>query len=241
MNNGDTRVSLLMSHLMLRRVLGILGIALPIVLAVWGFALSGWSLELQDSISDYYSLRTRDVFVGILFVIAWFLFAYRGYERKDDIAGYLACVFALGVVFFPNSGESWEPIVHFSSAASLFLVFSFFSIFLFTKSRGHRTPQKRRRNKVYVTCGIVMLVCMALIGWYKLYFEDTFISDYHPMFWLESLMIWAFGISWFVKGETLLKDPKYPRYQPVVDASGDNDGILNTQKRIDELIKEYEG
>ena len=208
MNDDDTRRSLLMSHLTLRRVLGVLGIPLPIVLAVWGFALSGWSLELQDSISDYYSLRTRDAFVGTLCIVAWFLFAYRGYERKDDIAGYLACVLALGVAFFPNTGDDWEPIVHFSSAAGLFLVLSFFSIFIFTKSRGYRTPQKRLRNKVYMTCGIVMLVCMALIGWYKLYFEDTFIADYKPMFWLESLMIWAFGISWFVKGETLLKDPK---------------------------------
>jgi len=28
-----------------------------------------------------------------------------------------------------------------------------------------------------------------------------------PVFWLESLALWAFGISWFVKGETLWKDP----------------------------------
>ena len=85
---------------------------------VWGFALSGWSIELQDSISDYYSLRTRDAFVGILFVIAWFLCTYKGYETVDDIAGYLACLFALGVAFFPNSGGSWERIVHFSSRAT---------------------------------------------------------------------------------------------------------------------------
>ena len=197
---------LLVSHLRLRRVLGILGVALPFVLMLWGFALSGWSMELQDSISDYYSLRTREVFVATLVAIGLFLFTYRGYERKDDIAGHLACVFALGVAFFPNSGEDWEQIVHFSSAAGLFLVLAFFSIFLFTKSRGYQTPQKRMRNRAYVTCGIVMLVCMALTGLYKLYFEDTAISDYKPVFWLESLMIWAFGISWFVKGETLLKD-----------------------------------
>lgn len=208
MNNESTKERLLVSHLMLRRILGVLGIALPVILAVWGFALSGWALELQDSLSDYYSLRTRDAFVGILFVIAWFLFVYRGYERKDDIAGYFACVFALGVAFFPNSGEDWEQIVHFSSAAGLFLVLSFFSLFLFTKSRGQRTPRKRMRDRVYIICGVVMLACMALIGFYKLFLQDTFISDYKPVFWLESLMIWAFGISWFVKGQTLLKDRK---------------------------------
>ena len=208
MTNDDTKRRLLVSHLRLRRILGFLGIALPIVLAVWGFALAGWSLELHDSISDYYSFRTRDAFVGILFVIAWFLFTYRGYERKDDIAGYLACVFALGVAFFPNSGNSWEKIVHFSSAGGLFLVLSFFSLFLFTKSAGTRTPQKRKRNRVYITCGLVMLICLALTGIYYMFLKDTAISDIKPVFWLESLMIWAFGISWFVKGETLLKDSK---------------------------------
>ena len=77
----------LISYLRLRRIIGILGIALPIVLMVWGFALSGWSIDLQNSISDYYGLRTWDALFGILFAIAWFLFIYKGYETMDDIAG----------------------------------------------------------------------------------------------------------------------------------------------------------
>jgi hypothetical protein len=28
------------------------------------------------------------------------------------------------------------------------------------------------------------------------------------VFWLESFMIWAFGISWFIKGKTLWQDKK---------------------------------
>jgi hypothetical protein len=27
-----------------------------------------------------------------------------------------------------------------------------------------------------------------------------------PVFWLEAFALWAFGVSWFVKGETLWKD-----------------------------------
>ena len=46
----------------------------------------------------------QDVFVGVLFVIAWFLFSYRGYERKDDVAGDVACLCALGVALFPRVG-----------------------------------------------------------------------------------------------------------------------------------------
>ena len=86
MNYGSTEELLLVSHLRLRRIMGILGVALPIVLLVWGIALSGWSFNVQNSISDYYSLRTRDAFVGVLFVIAWFLCTYKGYEAVDDIA-----------------------------------------------------------------------------------------------------------------------------------------------------------
>ena len=233
MDNEGTKERMLVSHLRLRRALGVLGIALPIVLVLWGFALSGWSIEFQDSISDYYALRTRDAFVGILFVIGWFLGMYKGYERTDDIAGNLALVFALGVAFFPNKPEGWQSIVHFSSAAGLFLVLSFFSLVLFTKTKksetqvwwrrilgafrfgaakpgDSRTPQKRWRNRIYVICGLGILACLALTGLYFLFWEGTAVSNIKPVLLLESLIIWFFGISWFVKGEWLwlLKDSK---------------------------------
>ena len=159
--------------------MGVLAVALPVILALWGFALCE-CIEIQKSISDYYSLRTRDAFVGILFVIAWFLFTYRGYDEWDNIAGYLGCLFALGVAFFPNTGEVWEATLHFISAAALFLVMSFFSIFLFTKSDKPReswTPEKRVRNKIYVACGVVILACIALTGLYNLLPDETTISD----------------------------------------------------------------
>ena len=229
MNHSGMEELSLVSYLRLRRIMGILGVALPVVLLVWGCALSGWSFNVQNSISDYYSLRTRDALVGVLFVIAWFLCTYKGYETVDDVAGNLACVFALGVALFPNTGQSWEKIVHFTSATLLFVLLSFFSLCLFTKSRsspkgwqgalsGFRfgiaragdsmTPQKKMRNRVYVACGLVMLFCIVLAGLYSLFWENTAISVIKPVFCLESLMIWAFGISWFVKGETLWKDKK---------------------------------
>ena len=101
--------------------------------------------ELQRSISEYYVTAMRDVLVGVLFAIAWFLFSYRGYESKDDIAGDLAC-------------------------------------------------------------GVIMLACIASIGLYYGLLQDTSIAAIKPVFWLESLVLWAFGCSWFVKGETLWRD-----------------------------------
>jgi hypothetical protein len=193
------------SYLTLRRMVGALGVVLPIVLGLMGFfILQG--MELLDSIRHYYGLRTRDVFVGTLFVIGWFLFTYRGYEWKDDLAGNLACLFALLVALLPNSGETWERTIHFSSAVLLFLTLAYFSICLFTKSDGSPTPQKKVRNKVYYVCGWTILACLALIGVYYVFLKGSPISQLKPVFWLESLMLWAFGVSWFIKGETLLKD-----------------------------------
>jgi len=138
------------------------------------------------------------------------LFTYRGYERQDNIAGNLACLFAIGVALFPNSGTFWEKVIHFSSASALFFVLSYFCLFLFTKSDGFPTPEKKKRNCIYIVCGWTMLVCIALIGLYYLLLKGTAIDVVKPVFLLESFMLWAFGVSWFVKGETLWRDAGSP-------------------------------
>jgi hypothetical protein len=201
-SRGDNE---LVSYLTLRRVVGVLGVTMPVVVAVWGLALLG-PPRLLPSISDYYSLRTRDVLVGVLFAIAWFLYTYRGYDDRDDVAGNLACVFALGVALFPNSGTRLDRVVHFVSAASLFLVLAYFSLFLFTRTGGSPTPRKKIRNTIYRTCGITILVCIVLIALYMWTLADSPVARFVPVFWLETFALWAFGFAWFVKGETLFKD-----------------------------------
>ena len=210
MADDDTLKRAFLSYIKLRRVLGILGVLLPFILAGWGFALCE-CVEFQGAISDYYALRTRDALVGILFAIAWFLLTYRGYEKRDDIAGDLACVSALGVALFPSKGAEWEQTVHYISAASLFLVLSYFSLRLFTKTDENRplTAEKKTRNRIYRICGVVILVCIGSIGLYHLFFKDTMaVADLKPVFWLQSFALWAFGVSWFVKGQTLWQDAR---------------------------------
>ena len=198
--------SIVVSYLTLRRVVGFLGVMLPIVLALWGFCLTS-PPALRDSISAYYDLRTRDVLVGVLFTLAWFFFTYHGHDNRDNIAGYFAWVFALGVALFPASGSPREKIVHFVSATGLFIVLSIFSLVLFTKSAPTPTPQKVIRNRIYRTCGYIMLACIVLIGLYHAFWQHTALRDWKPVFWLEALALWTFGVSWFVKGETLWRDP----------------------------------
>jgi hypothetical protein len=48
-------------------------------------------------------LILRGVLAGSLWAIGIFLMSYRGYQKRDEMAGRLACVFALGVALFPTA------------------------------------------------------------------------------------------------------------------------------------------
>ncbi len=205
--------SLVLSYLDLRKAVGIIGISLPFVLAVGKIILD--SSGLQDSISSYYYTVMRDVLVGGLCAIAVFLLAYRGYELVDSIAGKLAAIFAVGTAWFPTSPEIMPTArqlligkLHTVFAASLFLTLAFFALVLFRKTNPSKppTPQKRKRNLIYTICGIGILVCIFLAIIVKFLPVNSQIFFARPIFWLEAVAIVLFGISWFVKGEAILKD-----------------------------------
>jgi hypothetical protein len=198
---ADTNTTAL-SFQTLRRIVGILGIALPILVAIVGAFVLGHFMVLP-AISDYYDLRTRDIFVGILFTIGWFLFAYRGYDSKDALLGKIAGVSALLIALFPNSGTVFDHFVHVAGSIVLFQSLAYYTLFQFTKTVGTPTPQKLARNRIYNFCGYTMLGCMIIMG----------IAELHPKWFFpnvlfagETLTLWAFGFSWLVKGNTFWKD-----------------------------------
>lgn len=207
--------SLVLSYLGLRKAVGVLGIALPFVLAFGGMLLDGPGL--QASISNYYYTGMRNVFVGTLCAIAVFLLSYRGYERRDDIAGDIACVFSLGVAFFatapPGTPSDTQRLIgglHLAPAAGFFLTLSYFSLVLFTKTDPTKqpTPRKLQRNKVYKVCGWIMLGAIGLIVLHALLSGGITgsLDRLAPVFWLEAVAVVAFGVSWLTKGEGILKD-----------------------------------
>ncbi len=191
--------NLVISYMTLRKLVGFLGVVLPLIMLGWGYSICHC---VKPTISDYYTLRTRDAFVGILFAIACFMFAYRGYESVDNRAGKLASLCALCVALFPDLGSRFESTVHIIAAAGLLLVLAFFSVYLFTKSHGHKTRRKVRRNRVYVVCGWLIVALVIAIGALRVAGK----GESGAVFWLESLALWAFGISWTVKGEFVLAD-----------------------------------
>lgn len=204
---------LVIEYLILRKAIGVMAFAIPAVIPL-GAAIF-FDNPLQGSLSSYYYTGMRDVLVGVLWAIGFFLLAYKGYEPQDDIAGDIACVSAIGIAIFPTNktgseGFSWAAVLHYVFAAIFFFTLIYFAMVLFTKSDPRRkpTPQKLQRNRVYRMCGITMLACLVLIAIYIPIPADakSALERFKPVFWLEAVMIWAFGISWLTKGEAILKD-----------------------------------
>jgi amino acid transporter len=173
---------LVISYLGLRKAVGMIGIALPFVLAFGKIIFEGPGIE--PSVSNYYYTVMRDVFVGAMCATAVFLLSYRGYERTDDIAGDIAGVCALGTALFPTTPHvdvtpqyTWEGVLHLSFAAVFFLTLAFFCLFLFRKTDPTKPPTRRKlqRNAVYTVCGYTILICLGLIA------VLAFISDASPI------------------------------------------------------------
>jgi hypothetical protein len=203
-----------------RQLIGYLGLLLPVIL--FGLAgsrptagLARW--ETLDSVSAYYYTGAAAAFVGVLFALALFLFTYRGYknDRADRVAGSAGGLFALGVALFPTrppgavSAPSWwnatTGMIHYVSAISLFVVFIVFALWLFRKTKvpkGEQMPyDKLWRNRIYLLCGLVMVVGVLWAG------SSLFTGA--PIFWPETIALSAFAVSWLVKGYA---------YRPVFNA-----------------------
>jgi hypothetical protein len=81
---------------------------------------------------------------------------------------------------------------------------------LFTKSSkapSKRGTQKKIRNIIYRTCGILILLALLLLfaGSLKI-MPPSYFKTFRLTFWMETLAIESFGFAWLVKGEALFKD-----------------------------------
>jgi NADH:ubiquinone oxidoreductase subunit 6 (subunit J) len=196
-----------------RQLIGYIGALLPLILIVMAMARDGvdrW--RSLSSISAYYYSGAVSAFVGMLVSLAVFLFTYRPYKNKkfsqaDRWVACTAAVAALGVALFPTEAPKDVPalpwwtqatgVLHYVCAVVLFLMFAVFALWLFRLKPAGKTmpPDKRWRNRVYLTCGIVIVVCMIWAGIAGL--------RHKPIFWPETFALIAFSVSWLFKGYAL--------------------------------------
>ena len=219
MTNPPPNQQLVISYVRLRQALGYVAIAMPFVLA-----FGAWIVERipwADSVSAYYYTSMRDVFVGTMVAIGVFLFCYRGYDWQDNVLTNAAGVAATGIGLLPMEPHYSKVLIerhrdlegpncyvphgflgyHFYAVAVFFAIISYMVIFQFTKTDGVAvTAAKRARNRVYIVCGVIMLVCFGAIGLLKWRAPETAIVI--P----ETAAIVAFAIAWLTKGEAILPD-----------------------------------
>jgi hypothetical protein len=202
----------------LRQWLGAIGTLLPFVLVVGHAFLRavllgppawrGW--DLQESMSSYYYTDMQNVFVGALCAIGAFLLSYKGESRKDNWAGTIAGLCAIGAGLFPikppNGPMTIIAGLHLAFAGVLYLTLAYFAIARFPVTDGEPVRRTGHRNRLYLICGWTILVCIVLIAIFQLQFLRAHAGLYRPGFWLESLATVAFGISWLTKGTKILRD-----------------------------------
>jgi hypothetical protein len=217
----DKNNSIIMSYLGLRRWVGGIGMFLPFFCIIGGALFA--DLSTQRSISYYYHTNMRDFFVGILFCVSMFLITYRGYERIDNIITTASGIASLFVAFFPcrfddnlNNVVSILQIkpnisntIHLICASIFFFLLAMNSIFLFTlsdKDKSTFSKNKKIRNKIYIVCGVIILVSLASVATLNLVLSKKIVIQNRVILIFETIMLFAFGISWLIKGKTLFKD-----------------------------------
>src|SRR5262245_8978112 len=195
-----------------RQLIGYIGLVLPFLLIFIAVARDGMEQwRSLESISAYYYTGAVAAFVGMLVALALYLFTYPGYNNKynwaDQWAAKTAAGASLAIAFFPTRAPVgvpalpwWTPttgVLHHAAAIVLFTMFAIFALWLFrlTADGKHAVGDKRRRNNIYLVCGIVIVVCIAWAGFNGL--------NSRPIFWPESIALIAFSLSWLVKGYAL--------------------------------------
>ena len=214
------------SYAFLMKVVGVIALILVPVVALGDWWID--DEPLRGSISAYYYGRTGGWFVGSLCAMAVFFLSYQ-YKPQADYDGdralsNLAFLAAVGVALFPTAESGREAegeelvisTIHVISAGLLFVLLAVFSLYQFTKTKAeikhvkgfwpklmrifrtdpeHKeglTGQKPLRNLIYRICGWIIVACILLI-------VINNIADWDLLFWLESVAVVAFAVSWIVK------------------------------------------
>jgi hypothetical protein len=202
MESDNLKEHVFKTYFNLRVGIGLLSILFPILLWIVG-SLKG--VKLQDSMSAYYHANnvTRDIFVGILCAIGFFLCLYRGFTIRENWALNLAGIFAIGVAFFPmqwNCGDACTKFsLHGFFAISLFLCMAYVCIRCASETLPLLNDKKveKRYRKIYNFLGIGMILA-PVVAWVL-----TIIFRHAYTFIAEFVGIAVFASYWLIKSREL--------------------------------------
>ena len=197
-------------HKRIRNYAGFLGAVLPWLSLLSAFLYGKITGELPASFWSNLSISATyycsPALAGILTSASIVLMCYDGYDLHDNLVTTISGVFGLLIVLFPCNcsiaGEyvgffqfpvSLSSKIHCASAVIFFLMLAYNDLFLFTKTHGKTTRKKKVRNNIYYICGIGMVSAMSLM--------PLPIDFPAKIWWVETIALTFFGISWLTKGE----------------------------------------
>ncbi|WP_371171426.1 hypothetical protein [Aliiroseovarius sp. 2305UL8-7] len=219
-----------------RQMIGAIGLTLPFVLliGVWVFGV-----PMQSSISAFFYTEMREVFVSASAGVGLFLLTYQGYPRRsgeiltDRLVSGVGGIAVFATAFIPTlctrgacddaptlldrllppALDGVQDAIHLVAAGVFLTAMGVISIRLFTRC-SVKSPKlhKQRRNLCYRIFGWTILGMVALLGIVKLGFPQlgqVWDTRWNFTFWVESVALWAFGLSWLLKGRTLAQEMPY--------------------------------
>jgi hypothetical protein len=217
---GDYRQPMVLSYLRIRQCVGGIGVFLPIVLLL-GNKIIGHGV--QPSMSGYYYTPMRNIFIGALCALAVFLVTYDGWNRADTVITNVAGLGVIGTALCPTTpaGAAGRQVVvgdlHLSFACLTFVLLAVMSMrfakrtptppgLSFWRRAGYAfgfTPPGASRATAtelaaYRASGFAILACIALIYPLSKVYG-------HSLLVLETIILVAFGVAWFLKGTTLIR------------------------------------
>jgi len=204
----DKEPTYVRSYVFTRFAIGLLGILLPPLLVLLEPALFDGLPAPRGSLSAYYYSGTREVFVGALTAIGVFLVVYKALDLTwESLLSTAAGLAAMLVAVFPTErpgegvpptpfqvklGEGAVTAIHYGSAIA-FIGLLVPIVLFFARDEGKR-GHKSWHAFHWLTAGCIVLGA-ALAGFAGL----TGGPDKGVLIG-EWIAIWAFGISWLVKG-----------------------------------------
>lgn len=119
--------------------------------------------------------------------------------------------------FTPSNGDAFSLFsgtidLHSVGAGLLLSYLALYCLFVMTRTLdmhreadGRAKLSKRRRNRLYIACGIVILISVGLLAWFDKGSgrRPVWWDANHMVFWIESIALWAFGVAWTAKSHLL--------------------------------------
>ena len=229
LDNPD-RVRYLKSYLLLRVLIGAIGLSLPLMTWLFSALLPAGHWALRGAISDYYYSGMREYFTCSLAVIALFLIAYKLFQRGlENYVTLVAGFAALVVAFFPtNPPDGYIPPANSVQAAfgttpvanihgysaMLFVVSLALVSYFFGEREGKRAPRPGHRSpafwrRLHHGCTIAMGAACVFFG-ARNFFHLSYGSliNAHYTWVTELVALVAFATSWLAKGAEITQLPR---------------------------------